>query len=67
MQSVVRAIALLKVPVHYNLTDNPAQQQNRIYQLLRGMRYVYSGDVMVSLFFFDFLAIIMLIFCIGCL
>ncbi|GJF00824.1 hypothetical protein PsYK624_171260 [Phanerochaete sordida] len=46
LQGYVRRLALIKVPLHYKLNGNPPDLQERVLELLRGLRYVYAGDVM---------------------
>ncbi|GJF00974.1 hypothetical protein PsYK624_172780 [Phanerochaete sordida] len=46
LRSVARAIAILKVPVHYKLSGNPPDLEHRLSELLRGMRYIFPGDIL---------------------
>ncbi|GJF00684.1 hypothetical protein PsYK624_169820 [Phanerochaete sordida] len=48
LRGYVRALALAKVPAHYKLSNNPPDLDVRIEELLKGMRYIFSGDILTG-------------------
>ncbi|GJE85699.1 hypothetical protein PsYK624_017780 [Phanerochaete sordida] len=49
IQGYVRAIAVTKVLVHYKLNNNLPDLERRLAELLKGLQYIFSGDILAFL------------------
>ncbi|GJE86777.1 hypothetical protein PsYK624_028590 [Phanerochaete sordida] len=48
LRGYVRALAIAKVASHYKLSNNPPDLDLRIEELLKGMRYIFSGNILTG-------------------